>query len=494
MADLRVQNLGSSLKILFVDNTELIRDKRHTYTSQDVVATATTIRVQSIAGFEQLSTSSGQVVLLGNIGEERSEILTTSTTSGQSPSAFYKEITFSGAMQFDHPQDTKVHILDWNRVEFQYAATAGGTKTTIIAYPVNIRPDDKETSLRDITDPAARLASFSTAAYYFARFNATIENRNSDWSDAVYGTGYDDNSVFAVKQRAVDELSEHIDDKVITHDFLNKALWQARREYHQALGKRPFRRKYNVDIGNALTGSFRIELPSDVERPYSAENVYGVRIGSNANMEHYDKKEWDDDYRNIAHSTLTHAYTANTSTSLWLANGRDFGASAVINVEGELISVTRIEGLTGESYYNSLRIYAHPSNAYSASVGSDAWENASFGLPSKFAVWADVGGSAYIYFNRPIDTAYVGQNIYLDYYRTLVGMNSNGDILDEPDYDMYVDYLKAKIKARKDRGMDISNDSDYRMWLTKKQNALDKEFLGVDISFQPDISHLSIPN
>ena len=491
MPNLRIENFGGSLKVLFSDNTELTRNRRSTYLTEDVVSSGTTIRVQSIVGFEQLSTSSGQIVLIGNIGEERSEILTTSTAT--SPSAAYKEVTV-GAMSFDHPQDTKVTIVDFNRVEFQYAPSVSGAKTTISAYPLPIRPDDKETLFRDTTDPTARLTGFSTAAYYFARFNDTTASRNSDWSDPVYGTGYDDNSVFAIKKRAIDELNEEIDEKVITHEFLNRCLWEARREYHNAPGKRPFRKKYNVDIGNALTGSYRIELPTDVERSYTAENIYGIRIGTQANMTHYDKKEWDYDYRDVAHTTLDHAYTANTSTSIWLANGRDFSDSAIINIEGELIGLTRIAGLTGLSYLNSFRIYSHPSSAWSSAIGSDVWQNASFGLPDKFTVWADPGGSAYIYFNRPIDTAYVNQNIYADYYRTLLGFDSDNDILDEPKYDMFVHFLKAKIKDKKNRGAgDITQDSDFKLWMLQKQQALDSEFLGTKLNIYPDVDHLILP-
>lgn len=485
MPALRVQNLGGSLKVLYVDNTELVRDRRYTYTTEDVVATGTTIRVQSIIGFEQLSTSSGQIVLIGNIGEERSEILTTSTTTGQGPSAAYKEITFGSAMQFDHPQDTKAYILDWNRVDFQYAATASGTKNSIIAYPLPIRPDMKETSLRDLTDPVARLSGFSSAAYYFARFNSTPDARNSNYSDPVYGTGYDDNSVFAIKQRAVDELGEEIDEKVITHDFLNKALWQARREYHQAPGKRPFRRKYNAVLGTAFTGSYRIDLPTDVEKPYSADNVYGVRIGTEMNMTYYDKKDFDFDYRGKPHTTLTTAY-ATGARDLYVASARDFAESGVVYVEGTNVSYSAKSNSGG-----TLRISLDGS--WNASAGSEVWQNIADGLPDKFTVWADPQGSAYIYFNRPIATAYIGQNIYGDYYRTLVGYDSDGDILDETDYDMYVDYLKAKVKARKERGLDISTDMDYKMWLTKKQNALDKEFMGTNIRISPNISHLMLP-
>lgn len=485
-----VQDGGASLKVVLVNNADLIKDKPYTFLSEDVVSSGTTIRVQSILGFESLSTSSGQIIWIGGPGEERAEILRTSNST--SPSSAYKEVTLRDSMSFDHSQDTKVFIIDWNRVEIDYAASATGTKTTIAAYPYAIQPDHKNTLVRDTTEPTNRLGQ--STVFYFARYNNSIDSRNSDWSDAVYGTGFDDNMVGAIKERALDELGESVDGEVITHSFLNASLWQARREYHKAPGKRPFRRKYNTAIGNALTGSFRVELPVDVEKPYGAENVFGVRIGANPNMEFYTKKEWDFDWRSKPRTTLAHPYTYGTSTSIWLANGRDFSDSIVISVEGVSIGLTRIAGLTGASYLNSFRIYSHPTGGWSASAGSDVYANVSYGLPDKFTVWADPEGSAYIYFNRPIDTAYINQNIFSDYYRTLVGYDSDGDTLDEPDYDGYVYYLKAKIKQKKSKGEDdITNDSDFKLWIVWRDKALANERISEEVIMKPDISHLPIP-
>lgn len=460
-------------KTLYIDNTDLMRDKRSSFLSEDVVAGGSTLRVQSIVGFESLTTSSGQILCIGEIGNERTEIRRTSNSTG--PSAAYREITLRDTLLFDHPQDTKVSIIDWDRVEFQHAATASGSKSTLVAYPTNLTPDQPETLFVETT---------KTSGFYFSRFNETIGNTNSDWSDAIPYSGYDDNSVFMIKKRALDQAGVEVDGKLVTHELLNQWLWEARREYHQALGKRPFRRKFNADIGNALTGSARIELPTDVERPYSAENIYGVRIGTGPNMRYYDKKQWDFDYVDKPHSTLDVPYTADTSTSIWLANGRDFSDSATISVEGTNIGLSRITGSQ-----NSFTVITHGN--WNASAGSDAWENISLGLPDKFTVFADPEGSAYIYFNRPIDTAYVNKNIYADYYRTLVGYNSDGDVLDEPSYDMFVDYLVAKIKHRKNRGTtDITQDPDFKLWLFKKENALNKEYLSTEIRLEPDIEHL----
>lgn len=467
------------MKTLYTNNTDLTRDKRFTFITEDLVVGGATLAIQSILGFENLDTSSGQIVCIGEIGQERTELLRTSNTSGQSPSQAYKWVYLRDTMQFDHPQDTKVTIVDFNRVEAQWSATSTGVKQTIRAYPIQIDPAQNETVYTDTTQ---------SNGFFFIRFNETVGNTNSDYSDPIPYSGYDDNMVFSIKKRALDELGEEIDGKIITHEFLNQSLWEARREYHKAPGKRPFRRKYNSVIGTALTGSYRIELPSDIEKGYGAENVYGVRIGTNPNMQYYDKKEWDFDFINKPHSTLDLPYTRGVSTSLWLANGKDFSQSGSITVENSVLTYSKITGSN-----NSLTITAHSS--YSASGGSDVWQNASFGLPYKFTVWQDSGGSAYIYFNMPIETAYINQNIYGDYYRTLVGYDSDADVLDEPDYDMYVDYLKAKIRHRKSKGeTDLLEDSNFKVWIFRKENSLKTEFLSTEIRISPDIGRFDLPS
>ncbi len=462
---------------LVTNLTDLTREKRFTFLTEDVVATGTTLRVQSVIGFESISTSSGQVICIGKIGDERTEILRSSNASGEFPSPATKTVFLRDSLIFDHPQDTRVTIVDWDRAEVQWAASVNSTKATVAAYPFNITPDVPGMLYVDTS---------ATAGYFFVRFNNTIRAANSDFSDPVPYTGYDDNMVFKIKERALQSLGEEVDGVIITHEFLNQSLWEARREYHQSPGKRPFRRKFNIDIGNALTGSARIELPTDIEKPATAENLFGVRIGTNSNMTIYDKKDLDYDFVNIPHTTLTSAYTIG-ARDLYVTSTRDFADSGVVSIEGTSISYSA-KSVSG----GTLRISVDGS--WDTSIGSDVWQNASYGLPDKFTVFADPGGSAYIYFNRPIDTAYINQNIYADYYRTLVGFNSDFDVLDEPDWDMYTPYLMAKIKHRRSKGtFDITTDPDYKLWQFKKQNALNKEFLGTAIRIQPDISHLLIP-
>ena len=460
------------MKTIYIDNTVLTKDKRSTNLASDAVSGASSLAVQSIIGFESLSTSSGQVIIVGEIGNEKTEILRTSNATGPSGTT----VTLQSTLLFDHPQDTKVYIVDWNRVDVQWASTVSGSKQTIRAYPLGIMPDLPETQVNDTSQ---------TTGYYFTRFNETIGNTNSDWSDAIPFGGFADNTVFAIKQRALESIDEKLDTELITDAFLNRALWEGRREYHSAMGKRPFRKKFNTDIGNVTTGMYRIDLPADVEKPFTAENVYGVRIGANQNMIWYGKKEWDFDYQNKPHSTLSTAYTVGDQ-DLYLDNVRDFSDSGTVTVENDSIGYSA-KGISG----GTLRISSNGASNHVVSL--DVWQNASYGLPTKFVVFGTAAGSAYVYFNMPISTSYVNQNIYADYYRTVVEYDSDADVLDEPNYDMFTNYLAFRIKHRKNRGLDPLTDPDFLLWTKKKNDSLASEYLGEEVRIFPNVESLSIP-
>ncbi len=60
---------------------------------------------------------------------------------------------------------------------------------------------------------------------------------------------------------------------------------------------------------------------------------------------------------------------------------------------------------------------------------------------------------------------------------------------------MFVDYLKAKIKHRKNRGEgDITQDPDFKLWVFKKNESLNNEVIAAEIRITPDVDHLVIPS
>ncbi|MDE1866120.1 MAG: hypothetical protein KGI08_00215 [Thaumarchaeota archaeon] len=340
-----------------------------------------------------------------------------------------------------------------------------------------------------------------SSGYYFTRFKESIGGTFSDYSDPIPYAGYADNTVFSVKKRAIDSIEWSNDFKtkdgaVVTDEFLNEALWEGRREYHFSPGKRPFRKVFNASIGTISTGMYRVLAPSDLESPYTAENVYGVRIGSQQNMTYYDKKQWDADYQSIGHSTLTTAYTVGNQ-DLYVSNAREFDASGSVNIEGDVIAYSAVG--FGSSSGGTLRISVAGTSSHA--VNSDVWQGTNFSLPLRFTVFSESvpaefneTGSVYIYFSCPLSSAYVNQDIFGDYYRKLVERDSDADILDEPQYDMFVPYLAWRIKKRKAKGSIGFDDPDFQLWTLKKSNALAKEFLGAEVRMRPDVGHLTTPS
>ena len=74
----------------------------------------------------------------------------------------------------------------------------------------------------------------------------------------------------------------------------------------------------------------------------------------------------------------------------------------------------------------------------------------------------------------------------------LTEYDSEGDELDEPEFDFYVSYLKFKIKQRQSQGKLVLNkDADGLEYLDGLADLIRKEVSGQTILFQPDIEHLS---
>ena len=446
------------MKTIYIDNTILTKDKKDTYLSADVSSGASTITVQSITGF-----AIDQILLISEIEQEKTEIIKTHASTSPTGTT----ITLASNLIFDHPQDTKVYIIDWDQVEISWASTTTGTKSVLDT--IDIQVDQKETLYDETT---------KSSGYYFTRFKNTIDTIYSSYSDAVPYAGYADNTVFMIKKRALDSIDETIGE-LITHEFLNEALWQGRREYHDAIGKRPFRRIFNKDIGNVTTGMFKIAAPSDLEDSSSGRNLYGIRIGTEMNMSKYDKKEWDQDFRGIPRTTLASDY-AVVDAAITLTDSRDFDESGTIDIDGDTIEYSANNESTGELTVSTAGDSAH-------SEDDTVLQNANYGLPTKFVVFTSADGSNYIFFNYCVHSDYVDQNVYGDYYKTVTAYDSDADVLDEPEFDMFVPYLAYRIKKKKEPKLRIDKDSDYLLWITRKSSALKNEYLGTEIKFVPDV-------
>jgi hypothetical protein len=76
----------------------------------------------------------------------------------------------------------------------------------------------------------------------------------------------------------------------------------------------------------------------------------------------------------------------------------------------------------------------------------------------------------------------------MDYYQTLTPVNSDADVLDEQFYDLYVPYLKYKIKSLKSNGsLKPTEDGDYLLFQQGLSELVSQELAGQNVFFTPDI-------
>ena len=455
------------MRTLYSNNQILNQDKKTTFLASDVVAGGSALIVDSIVGF-----AINQVILIGEIGNEQSEII--KTHSATSPTG--STITFASNLVFDHPRGTKIYLIDWDQVEFSHATTVAGSKSVLTT--ASIQPDQSDTQYTDSTQ---------TTGYYFVRLKNSITATYSDYSDPIPYAGYADNSVHSIKSRALQDLGEVVGD-TITDNFLNESLWEGRRELDQdpRVLRWSFREKINNIIGNIIPGTYTATLPTDLRDPKSNKNILSLRVGrNNTPLVYVDTNRFNQNYLNVAHTTLDGA-VLDSDITIVLASSGDFDESGDISIAASTISGT-IDIVAYTANTESTDTLSGVTGIVSGghTTGKEVWQGGNFGTPIEYTI---DGENGLIKFNIPFENNLAGENIYMDYYSTMPAYDSDADLLDEPETDMFTSYLKWKIKYRKSNGtIKPTEDGDYLEWEKRKKALIDKEFLGQEIHLVPDM-------
>ena len=400
-------------------------------------------------------------VVLGKLGSEKSEIVKLSGASATT-------ITASSATVFAHSRGDAITYIPYNQVILERSTDAGVNYTPLTA--VDIQADNHDTIIQRPSD--------ASTDYYRVRFYNSTSAIYSAYSDAIIGSGYADNSVYSIKHRALDSLGEEIGGK-ITDQFLNYALNEARRELHGALLRWSFRTKFNTDIGDIIPGRWSVAAPTDLEDPNTYKNVLSLRIGRlQIPLEYQDRNRFNQNYNNVAHTTLNGAITS-ASTSIILISSGDFDESGSVSIAAETIAGTvDVAAYTGNTE-TSATLSGVTSIADSHATARDVWQNATFGTPRAYTIDEGV-----IYFDTPFSDDLAGENIVMDYYQELTAVDSDNDELDEPEYDVFVSWLRWKIKYLKSNGtLMAEEDGDYKEYKRRTQNLIDGEILGQTVEF-----------
>lgn len=448
------EDIGIELYIGFPD----LAGNEKTYFDADEAAGQTTLSASGT------NFAANDYVVLGPPGVERTEIVLLSGASATTLT--------SGATVFAHLRGEPIRFIPYNQIVVE-RSTDGGTNFSALT-AVNIRPDASETYIQRATDA-------STDVYRFRFYNSTSTNYSA-YSDSQTASGLADNTAGSIKRRALSDMGEKLGD-LITDSDLNTWLSEARRKVDEDVRaqKFSFRTSFNTDIGNVIPGRWLVAAPSDLRDRNTNKNVLSLRVGRwGRTLDYEDFNTFIRRYENIAHTTLA-SQCASAATSATLTSSGDFDESGAVTFAAEDVSGTldTADYTANNESTNVLSGMTGVTDTHAA--GRDVWQAATFGNPRYYTIW-----EGNFYFELPFSDDLAGENIYCDYYKTLTAVNSDADVLDEPQYDLYVNYLKFKIKNKKANGeLDPKQDGDFLLWLEGKDNLINSDILGQEIHLIP---------
>ena len=426
-----------------------------TYLQADVAAGVNTITVQNIANF-----AINQILLIGDPGNQNSEIIKTST--GTPPAG--NVISLNSNLKFAHTASTPVTTLYYDLVQIFTATTTTGSKTQLgsdITIPAN-------QTTTDYNDTAA------STGYYFATWKNSISTAVSNYSEPSPVTAYTNFSARNIIDTALGMINKQTSN-VLTDEYAFQNIDACQMEVLREFKRWSWMQSFNTIIGTALTGGWKIALPADCDDQNTYKSLYNFRIGKELDMVWVDKEEWDDLIAGIAYSTL--AVQANISdTTLTLANSTDFSDQGTIQVGALQYTWTVNTRSTGVLTLGS------PVTAV-APVGQDVFQFASLGYPTYWTIWA-----GYIYHWPAIGSSYNNRNYYLDYYKSLTQITSDSDQIILPDPTVVHYYLAWKFLLKLNNGEETEGSkAHFDNYVLRREKMKQKESINRNFIFNPDV-------
>ena len=397
---------------------DLINNSVQSFLTNDFATGVSSLTVQNTFGF-----STNQILFIGTTMNENSEIVKTS--SSVSPSG--QTVTLNSATTQAHTNTDPIFIIPFDQVEISTASTLTGAKTVLTTIYLDV---EKETKYND---------TVSTTGYYFARFKNSITGLYSDYSDGVPLSGYPINSARYIIDSALDEINKEQSD-LFSDKYCFSKINEGQMEVLRELKRWSWMQVFGASTESSV-GSWRIALPSDIDDSNTNKSIYNFSVGKDPAMTWVDKEEWDRIVQVVHWSTFASALHVGDST-VTLSDSSDFDSTGTLQVGSSTISYTANNKTTGVLTLTKV-------STITASVGQDAFQGASLGMPVYYTIFA-----GYVWHYPVIDTNHDKMDYSMDYYSQLVPITSDTDTLIVPDPVLIKDYLVSKLILRQNNGED----------------------------------------
>ena len=406
------------------------------------------------------------MILIGSFGDEQAEIkeVDGAITAGTS-------LTVT-AVTFAHPINTPVRKIIFDQIEVYGNSTATSTGATLIA-TINI----------DVSSPYTEyVVSGTTYAFYGVRgIRSTATTYSGAYSDFIAAAGFDTITVGFIIKQAFDAVGEIVrSDGLFSKQWAYDQIFLGEHDVSKELKRWSWLQEFEYDAGNITLGMQSFTLPTNMSDRNTPKAILGMRIGKDTNLTYISKSEYEYLFQNVAYTTVATTY-ASGATSIVLTDSRDFDDSGSFNV----YTGTTIDDISYTTNTRSTNTISGVTDNDSGGTAVDpVWQGEPQGRPSRYTIFE---GSAY--FDTVPDTTanLVGQNIWLDYYKKVTRVNTDGDEITVPDQLCIQYWLEAMIKKHKAGGKLAQDDSSWLEYLRRKQRLINNEVSGQYTTLVPSI-------
>ena len=438
-----------------------------TYLTTASSAGGTSLTVRDNTNFS--ASVGGDLLLLGEIGSEQTEIvyINGAITAGTA-------LTTSTQI-FAHPIGTSVRKIAFDKIEFYGNTSASSSGATQLNGSTTVNLDVSS----PYTEYVMTATEASTYTFFGARFIRSVATTyNGSYSDFIATAGFDTDTVGFIIKQAFDACGEEIrPNGLLSKNWAYDQIFLGEQDVAKERKKWSWLQEFNYDAGNVALGSNSFSLPTNIDDKNTSRSIQGLRIGTGQNLTYMTKAEYDALFLNVSHTTVATNYLAG-ATTIVLTDSNDFQDSGSFNVYS-----SAIDGVAYPTTTRSPDTITGATGVDNAGTAADnVWQNEPQGKPLRFTVFE---GTAY--FDAVPDTTLnlVGSNIWLDYYKKVTRVNSDGDAITVPDPLCIQYWLETMLKKHKAGGKLDDDDSSWKNYLVKKARLIVNEVSGQGTYFVP---------
>lgn len=450
----------------------------------DAASGGSTITLPNITGF-----AVGQILLIGELGEEGAEIVKTHAATTPSGTT----VTLAANLVRSHATGTRVRVLPYDQFELSHATSEAGSKTELTVSGGN--PPSALGSGLVAIDPTSRIQSYLETEYssgfYFARYKNSASSEFSDYSGALPYAGWAENAVGYMLERALKRLDLTLSES-LTHAYLiEEGINECLRLIKGKQLKWAEHSVFGYSLGEIIYGENRWALPTDIYDRTSKKSIIAARIGKGEPLKWLDPVNFDEQMQGVRTAVRTQASAA--AASLEVDTSLNFAESGTLHVfvDGTrhaitYTGVTRDDEDGGTAAFTGIPASGDGSITVTIPVDAIVRQDDVPSVPGFYTV-----KDGFLEVAEIPDSSLAGSSVLLDYDRVATSVDDDADTIDLERYDMVLDFLtwKAECKARKDGQLDITSGY-YLAFKEKLNDAIRTKQSGTTRRWAPNINRI----